>query len=153
MMALMVVGVASASNSYLSEDDLAMAYYDTAVVDYCIDDVNGQTGITVVLEGICRDTNDVYGCQPSEDASADGLFTVVANPTVIDDGQCTQLTLTTTIDNPADGGVFYYTVDGEVGGATIGTEETGRVFVPEFGILAAVGVLTAAGIFINRRRK
>lgn len=150
MMALMAIGVASASNSYISDEDLTMAYYDTVVVDYCITGT-GESAIDVVVTATCRDANNVYGCQPADDSAA-GLFTVVANPTVIADGGCSELTLTTTIADPADGGMFYYTVNGQVGGANIGTEETGRVFVPEFGILAAVGVLGLAGLFVYKRR-
>ena len=151
MMAFMVVSIVSASDSYISEDELSMAYNDVRVVEYCISNAGGQQNIDVVITETCKDVNSVYGCQPG-DASAAGLFAVSANPTVMNDGECVDITLTTTVADPADGGQFYYTINGQVGNANIGTEETGSVLVPEMGVLAAMGVLGAAGLFLYRKR-
>ena len=153
MMAMLVVSVVSASDSTLSDNSISMAYNDTAYVDYCIDNVNGQQNINVTIDSVCRDADGIYGCSVADD-SATGLFDVqVIGPQVINEGECTTLMLTTTINNEADGGNFYYTVNGRVGGVALGSGETGLVQVPEFGVLAALGVLGLAGLFIYRKRK
>ena len=73
------------------------------------------------------------------------------NALTVNDGGCVGITLTTSIADPADAGTFYYTVNGKVGEATLGSE-TGQVFVPEFGVAAAALVLIGAGLFVAKRR-
>jgi hypothetical protein len=69
-------------------------------------------------------------------------------PTTGADG-CVDLTITTNVEPNA--GTFVYTVNGYNGMINVGME-TGSVAVPEFGVLAAIGVLGLAGLFIFNRR-
>jgi LPXTG-motif cell wall-anchored protein len=61
------------------------------------------------------------------------------------------LDLETSLDE-TEGGLFYYTVNGVVAESTVGSE-TGQVFVPEFGVVAAGAALVGAGYYVARKRK
>jgi len=150
VVALLALSVVSATTTTLSDAEVGMDYYDVQVVEFCLNNAGGQQNIAVVVDPICKDVDGNYGCQPA-DASAAGLFSVTPSASTMDDGDCVNLTLQTTIADPEDAGKFFYTVNGQVGETTIGSE-TGTVFVPEFGIIAALGILTIAGVYIYKKR-
>jgi hypothetical protein len=130
-----------------------MEVTDTQVVDYCIEYVNEEggrrpaEGISVAVQQVCLDQNDIFGCQGT-DTFWPAEFSVTVLDSVTDADGCSRLQLDT-VD--AYGGLFFYTVNGEIGGGEV-TRETGAVYIPEFGIIGALAVLGLAGVFIARRR-
>ena len=149
MIAAIVASVAvSATTTTLSSDSLTMGYTDVQVVQACFSGYHGNT-VSVVINPICKDVDGVFGCQAGDTLNPSG-FSVVPGAASVADGGCTNLTITTTL-TPSNAGTFYYTVNGEVGQAVLGSE-TGQVFVPEFGVAAAGLVLVGAGLFISKRR-
>lgn len=149
--ALMLVSAVSATTTTLSESEIAMAYYDVRDVEFCLSGANGQQNIDVVIDPVCRDLDNNYGCAAGDDYDIGDLFSVTPSQSTMNDGDCIMLTLETTIEDEADGGKFFYTVNGQVGGTTIGSE-TGTVLVPEFGVVAALVALAGAGLFVYKRR-
>jgi len=152
MFALLLVGAVSATTTTLSDDELSMAYTDVRIVEFCISNKGVPMDVDVAVDPVCLDQNGLYGCQTGEDIFDPAGFTVVPNEATTGADGCVDLTLTTNIANPEDAGLFYYTVNGMIGDATIGSE-TGEVLVPEFGVLAAGLALSGAALFIWRRRQ
>lgn len=146
MLLALVVGV-TATTTTLSDDNIKMDYYDTVNVEFCMANNDGPLDVNVVVDPVCRELNGLYGCQEDDDLNHTGFTVLPAELTTGEDG-CVELVLTTDLEYD---GQFYYTVNGQIGGTTIGSE-TGSVLVPEFGIIAALGILTIAGIYIYRKR-
>jgi hypothetical protein len=149
--ALMLVSAVAATTTTLSDEELTMALVDVKTVEFCISNNAGPMDVAVVIAPICRDLDSQMGCQAGDDMTHPNFNAVPVDATTGADG-CVDLTLTTNVPNEASGGIYYYTVNGKLGEATLGSE-TGMVFVPEFGIVAAVGALAGAGYFIARKRK
>lgn len=150
MVSLLLVGVVSASTTTLSDTSLSMAYEDVREVEFCLSGT-GAGVIDVVVTNVCKDQNGLYGCQAADDFDVEDLFTVVPNQPTMADGECIMVTLTTTIEDETMAGQFYYTINGAIGEAFIGSE-TGTVLVPEFGVVAGLAVLAGAGLFLYKRR-
>jgi hypothetical protein len=151
VLALLLVSVVSATETTLSDDELTMDYTDVQVVTFCIENAQGvPQDVDVVVNPVCKDLNALLGCQPADVMNPVG-FAVVPNELTTGADGCADLTLTTTLGEGEEG-LFYYTVNGQIGGTTVGSE-TGSVLVPEFGVVAAIGVLAAAGLFIYNKRK
>jgi hypothetical protein len=151
LMTLLTLGVVSATQTTLSDPVLTMDYVDVQYVEFCLSGSDGQQDIMLIADPVCRDVDGEFGCQEG-DADATGLFTVTPLNETINDGECALIMLETTIMDEQEAGVFYYTVNGQIGETTIGSE-TGTVnIVPEFGVIAALFVLGTVGVFIYRRR-
>lgn len=152
MMALTLVGSALAAGDNLSPLDTTMAQDDVQYVDYCVFDASAPNNeLIVFVNGVCEDYDGYSGCSVADD-SATTEFSAVAvdNITLVNGAGCTDIMLTTSANAS---GLFYYTVNGDNGGVNVLVSETGSVLVPEFGVLASLGILAAAGIFIYRKRK
>ncbi len=146
---IMLVGAVSATDTTLSEDDLTMDYNDVRTVEFCINESDVPLDVSVVVDPICKDLNSLVGCNSGDTYNPTG-FSVVPNEATTGADGCVDLTLTTSLSQGQEG-LFYYTVNGQVGGSTVGSE-SGRVFVPEFGIIATLGILSIIGIFVVRKR-
>lgn len=150
VLALLLVSVAvSATETTLSEDDLTMELVDSETVEFCLYEGGVPQDVTVVIDPVCRDLNEFIGCNAGDEYDPAGFTAVPVDGTTGPDG-CVDIVLTTMLD-PEDAGKFYYTVNGQVGGTTVGSE-TGTVQVPEFGIIAAALVLGLAGFYIYKKR-
>lgn len=148
---LMLVTSVLAQGDDLDPKSLTMAKTDVRVATYCVDSVEPADAVLdIVIDPICRDTNAMSGCQPVDTFDPTDFSVTPASPTLqlVGGAGCIDLVLET--DNAE--GLYYYTVNGDLSSANI-TSETGKVFVPEFGIVASVGLLGLAGVYIARRRK
>jgi hypothetical protein len=151
LLAIVMVANAIATDTTLTPDSITMGYDDVQIVEFCmIDSLGAPMDVTVVVDPICRDVDSLLGCSGADEADPVGFTVVHVDPTTGIDG-CVDLTVTTDLAVD-EGGLFYYTVNGQIAGTTVGTE-TGRVFVPEMGIVASAIVLAGAGLFIARKRK
>lgn len=149
IMMLALVGAATATTTSLSEDDVTMNYTDTHVVEFCLSDGGVPQDVSVVVNPVCKDVNDVIGCNPGDEFNPAGFSVTPVEATTGADG-CVDIVLATNLAQGQEG-KFYYTVNGQVGGSTIGSE-TGQVFVPEFGVLGAAAVLGLVGLYIYKKR-
>jgi hypothetical protein len=133
---------------------VAMENTDEVYVEYCVVYVDAEDneapapGLDVVLNDVCRDTNNVPGCQLA-DAADPAEFMVTVEDSVTGADGCATLRLNT---YDAMGGVFYYEVNGEVEGEAV-TEETGAAYIPEFTAIGAGLALLGAGVYMANRRK
>jgi hypothetical protein len=149
MAMVLLVSVVAATETTLDDDYISMDYQDVRTVVYCISENENPVDIAVVVNPICKELDGVIGCSAGDLMNPAG-FTVVPNePTTGADG-CVELTVTTDLDEET-AGTFVYTVNGYNGLTYVGAE-TGTVEVPEFGVLAAIGVLGLAGLFIYNKR-
>ncbi len=165
-MFVLMISTVSATGDVLAPKDVTMAYVDTLTAEYC---VTGHSVNSIPLEilSVCKDVDGISGCMAADEADPAGLTvefpgnvdSIVLSLTSDGLGEfegCTDIDIETNL-NPADGGLFYYTVgDGYIGlygqkGSVVA--ETGSIFVPEFGIIAAGLVLGLAGLYIVKRRK
>ena len=146
---LALVGAVSATETSLSEDDVTMNYVDSHVVEFCLFDGGVPQDVAVAVDPICKDENAMIGCNPGDVYNPTGFTAVPVESTTGPDG-CVDVVLTTSLA-PGEEGTFYYTVNGQVGGSTVGSE-TGQVYVPEFGVLGAAAVLGLVGLFIYKKR-
>ena len=150
MLILSVVGVVSATNGILDEETVTMGYQDVRTVQYCLFEQGVPQDVTVVVDPICRDLNTLIGCNSGDEYNPDGFSVVPSEPTTGPDG-CVDIVITTDLEQGEEG-LFYYTVNGQVGDSYVGAE-TGNVFVPEFTVLASLGVLGLAGLYIAKKRR
>ncbi|NTV22858.1 MAG: hypothetical protein HGA85_00595 [Nanoarchaeota archaeon] len=157
VMALFVLGFAQAFDSIDSvvvPGVVNMDHNDVKQVEYCVEYIDEEevsrpaVGLGVSIFEECLDQNNLFGCQAG-DVMNPSEFTATALDAVTDVDGCATLELETT---DADGGLFYYTVNGDLGGSVV-TRETASAYVPEFGVLGAVGMLAVAGLFIAKRRQ
>lgn len=146
---LSLLSLVSATNSHLSEDDLQIGSYGLYQVDYCITQNGKPFDVEAVVSITCEDLNRVYGCQDDDRLNPEGFTVTPKERRTMDDG-CV------TLDIEAHGlsdNAYYYIVNGEIGGARIGTSEAGKVsMIPEFSIMASVAVLAGAMFIILRKR-
>jgi len=152
--ALFLVAAVSATTTTLSDGELTMEFVDVETVEFCISDAGGPMDVDVVISPVCKDLNGIFGCQLGLDDFAQTVFTAVpVEPTTGEDG-CVDVTLTTNIIDGGDSGKFYYTVNGMIGDATVGSETGGvTTDVPELGVVAAGLTLLGAGLFIWKKRQ
>lgn len=152
MMLLVSIGMALAAGDNLSPLDTTMGQGEIKYVDYCVYDMTPATGtLEITVEPVCEDYDGYSGCSMADDlATTEFSAMAISNISVIDGGGCTDIKLTT---SPNASGLYYYTVNGQNGGVNVLVSETGSVLVPEFGILASLGILAAAGIFVYKKRK
>lgn len=149
IMMLALVGAATATTTSLSEDAVSMDYTDTHVVEFCLFEGGVPQDVSVVIDPICKDVNDMIGCNPGDEFDPAGFTATPVEATTGADG-CVDVVLATNLAQGQEG-KFYYTVNGQVGESTIGSE-TGQVFVPEFGVLGAAAVLGLVGLYIYKKR-
>ena len=148
IMALLLVGVVSASNGVLQDEYVTMGYNDTYVNTYCLFDNNAPVAnFEVQIDVVWQELDNVLGYSLGDVANPAGFSVTLLN-THTDVNGCVDLLLETTEEN----GLFGYTVGGWNGLTLVGPED-GYAFVPEFGVIAALGILGAAGFFISRKRK
>jgi hypothetical protein len=153
LMILAIVALASAiaTDTTLTPDSMSMDYNDVQTVEFCmIDSLGTPMDVTLLVDPICRDVDSLLGCSGADVLNPAGFAVVPVTPTTGIDG-CANLTITTNLA-ANEGGLFFYTVNGQIAGTTVGTE-TGRVFVPEMGVLGAAIVLAGVGLFVARKRK
>ena len=158
IVAMLVVMASSVMATFttLTPDSINMGYSDAQVAQFCIysTSVNGTPigplNVNVVLGTVCRDVDSLVGCSAADTLNPAGFTVVPQDATTGADG-CVNLNLATAL-SPGQEGLFYYTVNGQVAGTTVGSE-TGQVFVPEFGVVAAGTALVGAGAYIARKRK
>ncbi|MFH0875876.1 MAG: hypothetical protein V1859_08105 [archaeon] len=152
LIALLVVALSSvfATQTTLDDDSITMAYEDTAVVTYCIEEEGTPVNIAVVVSPVCRELDNVLGCSAGDTMNPTGFSVVPNEPTTGADG-CVELTITTTL-NENQAGVYVYTVNGDNGTSYVGAE-TGKVYVPEFTVIGSLAVLGIAGYIAARKRK
>ena len=152
LMVAMLSVSAFATTTTLSPDSINMDYTDVKVVTFCINSSKTHLPMDVAVDVSpqCKDVNGLEGCQGADTANPPG-FSVVPNDANTGADGCVDLTITTSL-SPGQEGLFYYTVNGKVGDAVVGSE-TGLVFVPEFGVVAAGLALAGAGVYIARKRK
>ncbi|MBN1502917.1 LPXTG cell wall anchor domain-containing protein [Candidatus Woesearchaeota archaeon] len=152
MLAVLVISVLSvvATTTTLVPDEAVMDYQDTETATFCIYEGGEPQDVDVVIGDVCRDYNGDLGCNPGDDYDPDGFTVTPDEPTTGADG-CVGLTLETDLDE-GDAGTFYYTVNGQVGGTTVGSE-TGKVIIPEFTAISAGLALLGAGLWISKKRK
>lgn len=150
---IMLMSVVSATTTTLGDGGIIrMEMQDSVQIEFCMSGLNGQQNIEVVVGPVCKeDSNGAIGCQAG-DLDAAGLLSVIPQDQFINDGECTWIDLVTTIPTEELGGQYYFTINGNVAGTTIGSE-TGTVEVPEFGVIAAIAVIGLAGLFIYKRRE
>ncbi len=144
---LVLVGAVAATDTTLDDDYLEMQYNSIATVTYCIFEQGNPVDIAVTVDPICKELDGVFGCSAGDTYNPAG-FSVVPNDATTGADGCVDLTITTQNED----GLFVYTVNGDNGQTYVGAE-TGSVFVPEFGIVAALAVLGLAGLFIYRKRQ
>ena len=148
MLLVLVVGV-SATTTTLTDDSLTMDYHDQVINQFCISQSGVPLQTQIVIDPVCKDLNGLLGCQADDEINPVG-FSVLTTQIVTDENGCANITVQTNLA-PEDAGVFYYTVNGVVGDAKIGSE-TGTVLVPEFGVLGAAAVLGLVGLYIYKKR-
>jgi len=147
---MMIVSAFSvlATTTTLSDPELMMGYSDVRTVQFC--NVGPGPIVDVFISPVCRDTDGIFGCGAGDELNPSG-FSIVSDMPTLMVGECASLTLTTDLA-PEDGGVFYYTANGQVGGTTVGSE-TGKVFIPEFTTIGAGLILMSVGVYTFRKRK
>lgn len=145
---VLVASMVSATLSDTLENIDTMAMEDAQVVQYCVDDGNLGLEYSIVVDPLCRDQNAIPGCQDGDEYDPAG-FTVTPLASSIVSNGCVDLLVETDLDV---GGVFWYTVNGNIGSSTV-VSETDDILVPEFGVLASIGILGAAGLYIFKRRQ
>ena len=156
LMVAMLATSVMATETTLDDASITMAMVDVQTVEFCMNSSfdGSPLDAIVVVDPICRDANSLEGCQPADSAvPADDFSVVPVDATTGADG-CVDLTITTGLESGEEG-LFYYTVNGFVGEVDASAEgsETGMVFVPEFGVVAAGLALAGAGVYIAKRRK
>lgn len=149
-MFIFMVSSALATDLDITPDLVSMSTTDVKVVDACISKSGGDplVGADLVVETYCMDLNSNEVCDGA-DISLPAGFSAVVTSTPTDASGCGEITLTTSAATP---GQYAYKVNGEDGGVIVASEH-GLVLVPEFGIIAALGMLTIAGMFVARNRK
>lgn len=147
LIALMTMGVVSASDGVLEEEYVTMGYNDVYINTYCLYD-NGQpvTNFPVSIDVVWQELDNVLGYSAGDLQNPTGFNVTVLGQVTGEDG-CINLQLETTEEN----GLFGYTIGGWNGKAWVGPED-GYAFVPEFGVAAALIVLAAAGLYIYKKR-
>ena len=152
---IMLASFVVASKTTLVPDAIQMEHVDVEVVTFCINGTgNVPLDAIVVVNPICKNINGLYGCQPADLPVAPSDFNVVPLDATTGADGCVDLEITTNLESGEEG-TFYYTVNGFVGEVDTTPEgsETGVVFVPEFGVVAAGLALAGAGVYIARKRK
>lgn len=150
IMALMIVSVASATETVLNGDYISMETTDTEVVEYCIYEQGAPVDIEVVIDPICQELDNVLGCSGGDVWYPTDFSVTPVEPTTGPDG-CVDLVLETTLGEE-EVGTFVYTVNGYNGYTYVGAE-TGTVYVPEFTTVAAIAMVALLGIFVYRKRQ
>jgi len=157
ILAILAMLVVLASSAFASTTETTleapetMGFDDSEVGEFCIEDGSGNPlDVDVLVDPICKDLNGFLGCNSGDEFDPAGFSVTPQYLTTGEDG-CVLLDLVTDLSED-DGGLFYYTVNGQVEGTTVGSE-TGSVLVPEFGIVAAGAALVGAGAYIARKRK
>jgi len=145
--ALMMLSIVSATDGELSEEYVTMSYNQTYSVEYCLtNNGNPVTNFPVVIDVVWQELDSILGYSAGDVMDPTGFdATLMANMT--DANGCVDVQL----DTYGESGLYGYSVNGYNGQSYVGNE-IGHVYVPEFGIVAALGVLAIAGIFIARRR-
>ncbi len=150
MLVLSVIGVVSATNGVLDDEQVTMGYHDVRTVTYCIyENGNPVVGFPVVVDPVCKELDNVLGCSAGDEFNPAGFTAVPASSVTGADG-CVDIVLTTNLPQN-DGGIFVYNVNGD-NGQTYVASETGTVYVPEFSVVAAGLALLGAGLFVFRKR-
>jgi len=149
IIALLLITSVAATNSYFIDDHVNLTQGSSYLTEYCVTEDDEPLAIDTQVSKSCYDLNGKPGCQTFDKSSAGVLVTVDKNTG--SDG-CSDVLITAT--EGATEGKYYYFIDGQMGEATI-TGETLLVnvaAVPEFGMIAAAGVLVAVGMVIKRKR-
>lgn len=152
-MLVLLVSSVSATWTTLTGVPESMGFVDSVTAEFCIYDNSNQVNpmdVDVVIDPICKDVDGIYGCGAGDMFDPVGFTVVPTELTTGADG-CVDVVLSTNLDENSVG-EFYFTVNGQLSETTIGSE-TDNVLIPEFGIIASVGLLGAAGFYIARRRK
>ncbi len=149
-LAVMLSVFVSAAGDDLDPKHITMAETDTRYVEYCVFDITPEDlTIDIIVDPVCRDQNSISGCQAADDNSPADFSATPVSPTLslVGGAGCVDIELTTSDAN----GLFYYTVNGDLGGVI--TSETGTAYVPEFGTIGAVLALLGAGAYAAKKRR
>lgn len=147
IIAIIAITTVSATDLSIEDDMILMDPSETTENTICVTQGGQPMDIRTVITKTCKDVDGQVGCQ-AEDTLTDDLLLSIDMRTGIDG--CSEMIITTTSQA---NGTYYYHVGGVSGGVVI-TSETGRidVNVPEFGVVAALGLLIGCGIFIKKKR-
>jgi hypothetical protein len=149
----MISAIVSATDMDINPEIVDMATTETKVVEACVLRSNGNPfqGLVLNVEAICKDVNANGICDPY-DVSNPATFSISApNPT--DSSGCTDVTLTTTLAEEGDYAYRLRASDMVVDVLVEVASESGNVTViPEFGIVGALLTISAAGLFVIKRR-
>jgi len=151
IMVLSLTGLVSATTTEVTPNGITMDINDAKTTVFCIYQDTAKTipmDVNVVVGNVCRDVDGLFGCSAADIALPAGFSVLPADATTGVDG-CDNINLKTVNANT---GLYYYTIDGQVAGTTIGSD-TGSVLVPEFTTIGAFMVLVGAGLFIYKKRK
>ena len=154
LLAVMVMSIGSvmaAVGDELVPLDSQLGPNQTTYADYCVQDVEPSDQLVVVtVDPVCQDVDGISGCNGVDDHNPSSFSAVsMGDIQAVNGSGCTMIELTTTADAQ---GLYYYTVNGNVAEAEVASETGSVETVPEFGVLAAIGVLGLAGLFVYKRR-
>lgn len=148
--ALLLVSMVAATDTTLTDDSITMGYEDERTVQFCMYHKGQPVDIEIIINPVCKELDNVLGCSDGDLINPSG-FSVTTNDLTTGSDGCANITIMTSLSEE-EAGIFAYTVNGYNGLSVVGAE-TGSVSVPEFGVLAAFGVLGLAGLFVFNKRK
>lgn len=146
----MLVSSAIATETILNPETVKMGLQDTKTVKFCLYQDSQPQDVYVKLGNFCYDKDGLLGCSKEDVIYPDGFIVYPESYQTGKDG-CVDIILMTDVE---ESGIYYYTVNGQVAGTTVGTE-TGKVIldVPEFGVLASLVILAGTGAYIGIKRR
>jgi len=147
---LLFATVAYAVTDDLSDPEIKMGPIDVKVVQYTIEGFTPPDyTLDIIVGPLCLDQDGQSGCQAGDfyDPPGFNVTPSVDQLTLVGGAGTVDLTIETVDAN----GIYYYTVNGDVEGTV--TSDTGSIeVIPEFGIIASIGLLGLIGIYIWKRR-
>ena len=151
---LLLVPLAFAGNEVITPQVTGMEPTDTAMVDVCVTDKNGNPFVGVELEVVCEGANLNLNeaCDDDENGNTLEFDVTVLNDGLTDADGCEDVRLATI---GATFQEYVYRIQANQIGTATGkvAEETGFAVIPEFTTIGATLALVGAGLYIYKKKK